>query len=365
MLDFCTICKKCADNCPSHSIPAGDREPIDGGLRWAIDADSCFRYWNAIGTDCGRCMTVCPYSHPDNAAHNLVRWADPALGSGPPGDAVDGRPVLRPQAAYPAAAGRDRSALSKQRLIHVVQRADDVAPAAGQFDLARTVVAPTGQSAAHTQRRHGVEVVDLVVDEGQSRRRAGRAVSESRAGGRPCSFPSPCRRGVRGKEVAQVVAAQHRLHRSPVLGGGDGVAHRLRPTGGGERAGPGRDASIRSSAAGHPGRAAGEPRRSAGGTDRARRFPVAGTRCRRPPGPPAGCPPRGRQGRRSSPRRGFPAASVRERRPAARPGPIHAGRSGAAVPDRPGGDGEDLVQAVRDHAVEVENKRLHAFNGSR
>ncbi len=75
MIDFCTVCKKCADNCPSGSIPSGDRERIDGAWRWAIDPDSCFRYWNAIGTDCGRCLTVCPYSHPDNPAHNLLRAA--------------------------------------------------------------------------------------------------------------------------------------------------------------------------------------------------------------------------------------------------------------------------------------------------
>ena len=75
VLDFCTVCRKCADNCPTGSIPTGDRQALDDGLRWAIDADSCFRFWNATGTDCGRCMTVCPYSHPDNAAHNLVRWA--------------------------------------------------------------------------------------------------------------------------------------------------------------------------------------------------------------------------------------------------------------------------------------------------
>lgn len=72
-LDFCTICKKCADNCPPHAIPFGDREPIDSGLRWRLDSEACFAYWNAVGTDCGRCMTVCPYSHPDNVAHNLVR----------------------------------------------------------------------------------------------------------------------------------------------------------------------------------------------------------------------------------------------------------------------------------------------------
>jgi ferredoxin len=74
MIDFCRICLKCAENCPSRSIPFDDRQQIDGAYRWRIDADTCFRYWNTVGTDCGRCMTVCPYSHPDNLAHNLVRW---------------------------------------------------------------------------------------------------------------------------------------------------------------------------------------------------------------------------------------------------------------------------------------------------
>jgi ferredoxin len=75
VLDFCTVCRKCAATCPVGAIPSGPRLPIDDGLRWAIDADTCFRYWNAVGTDCGRCMAVCPYSHPDNPAHNLVRQA--------------------------------------------------------------------------------------------------------------------------------------------------------------------------------------------------------------------------------------------------------------------------------------------------
>jgi ferredoxin len=75
VLDFCRICQKCVETCPSQSIPAGDREEIDGALRWRINSDSCFRYWNRVGTDCARCMAVCPYSHPNNPAHNLVRWA--------------------------------------------------------------------------------------------------------------------------------------------------------------------------------------------------------------------------------------------------------------------------------------------------
>ncbi len=74
LVDFCNICKKCADNCPSRSIPFDDRQEFEGALRWKIDPDTCFRYWNAVGTDCGKCMAVCPYSHPDNWAHNIIRW---------------------------------------------------------------------------------------------------------------------------------------------------------------------------------------------------------------------------------------------------------------------------------------------------
>ncbi len=71
--DFCQICKKCADNCPSKAIPFGDEGGEAGHRRWKLDEIKCFQYWNVIGTDCGLCMTVCPYSHPDNWAHNLVR----------------------------------------------------------------------------------------------------------------------------------------------------------------------------------------------------------------------------------------------------------------------------------------------------
>ena len=74
MIDFCNICKKCAENCPSNSIPFDDRQEMDGALRWRLDADSCFRYWNVVGTDCGICMKICPYAHPDTFYHNVIRW---------------------------------------------------------------------------------------------------------------------------------------------------------------------------------------------------------------------------------------------------------------------------------------------------
>ena len=73
-VDFCNVCMKCAENCPSKSISFNDRQVIDGALRWQINSDSCFRYWNVVGTDCGICMNVCPFSHPNTFYHNLIRW---------------------------------------------------------------------------------------------------------------------------------------------------------------------------------------------------------------------------------------------------------------------------------------------------
>ena len=74
VVDLCRRCTKCVDNCPSRSIPVGDRQEIDGAWRWRINSETCFSYWNQIGTDCGRCIAVCPYSHPDTLVHRPIRW---------------------------------------------------------------------------------------------------------------------------------------------------------------------------------------------------------------------------------------------------------------------------------------------------
>ena len=75
VLDFCTMCEKCAEVCPSQAIPRGVRSEVDGALRWQIDSETCYTYWCRIGTDCARCVSACPYSHPDTAMHGLVRLA--------------------------------------------------------------------------------------------------------------------------------------------------------------------------------------------------------------------------------------------------------------------------------------------------
>jgi len=74
MLDFCLSCKKCADVCPSKSISSVPPKMVHGVKRWQINSESCFTYWCKAGTDCGRCMATCPYSHPDNLLHNSIRF---------------------------------------------------------------------------------------------------------------------------------------------------------------------------------------------------------------------------------------------------------------------------------------------------
>ena len=72
--DFCGKCLKCADACPASAISKKDKEVIGGVKRWQIDQEKCFTYWSYAGTDCGRCIGVCPYSHPDNLFHNTIRF---------------------------------------------------------------------------------------------------------------------------------------------------------------------------------------------------------------------------------------------------------------------------------------------------
>jgi len=72
---FCKICKKCADACPANAIPRGPQEIVAGVEKWQSRDDTCYRHWRTVGTDCAVCLKVCPFSHPANPVHDLVRWA--------------------------------------------------------------------------------------------------------------------------------------------------------------------------------------------------------------------------------------------------------------------------------------------------
>lgn len=70
---FCQACKKCADSCPSKSIPQGEKMVYNGFEKWKVNEDSCFDYWSKVGTDCSICMAICPFSRPDTLLHRIVR----------------------------------------------------------------------------------------------------------------------------------------------------------------------------------------------------------------------------------------------------------------------------------------------------
>jgi reductive dehalogenase len=70
---FCTVCRKCADSCPSHALSPGEKEHVRGVAKWPTNVERCYGYWRTVGTDCGICMAVCPFSHRNTLFHSLVR----------------------------------------------------------------------------------------------------------------------------------------------------------------------------------------------------------------------------------------------------------------------------------------------------
>ncbi len=60
--EFCKICNKCSKTCPGKAIPHGDMDLIDGVMRWKINQEQCYGMWRRIGTDCGVCLSTCPFS---------------------------------------------------------------------------------------------------------------------------------------------------------------------------------------------------------------------------------------------------------------------------------------------------------------
>ncbi|MCB2199150.1 4Fe-4S dicluster domain-containing protein [bacterium] len=70
---FCTVCGKCAKTCPPRALTKGKKSTILGVKKWPTKVESCYTYWRRMGTDCGVCMAVCPFSHKNSPLHNSVR----------------------------------------------------------------------------------------------------------------------------------------------------------------------------------------------------------------------------------------------------------------------------------------------------
>lgn len=74
--DFCQKCTKCARECPSFSIPFGDKITFNGYEMWKPDVEKCARYRinNPGGAMCGRCMKVCPYNFEGALGDSFYHW---------------------------------------------------------------------------------------------------------------------------------------------------------------------------------------------------------------------------------------------------------------------------------------------------
>jgi ferredoxin len=71
---FCERCKICAENCPSGAIPTGEKIEYNGIMKWQMDAESCYKYWNSVGSDCSLCLTTCPWTKPPTRFHRAMSY---------------------------------------------------------------------------------------------------------------------------------------------------------------------------------------------------------------------------------------------------------------------------------------------------
>jgi reductive dehalogenase len=76
---FCEVCKRCAEECPSRSIPRGEpamegptESNADGVMKWRVNPEACYRYWIRNGASCSNCIRVCPWNKPNDLLHRAV-----------------------------------------------------------------------------------------------------------------------------------------------------------------------------------------------------------------------------------------------------------------------------------------------------
>lgn len=81
--DFCRVCRKCAEHCPSQSIsleepswesPWGTPSNNDGVYKWYVNVDTCYAFWVRNSTDCSNCVRACPFTKPPGIIHDITRF---------------------------------------------------------------------------------------------------------------------------------------------------------------------------------------------------------------------------------------------------------------------------------------------------
>jgi len=79
---FCRVCKKCAETCPGEAL-SFETEPSwevtgpwnqPGKKVWQEDAAKCLEAWRKLGTGCGTCIRVCPYTkRAETKVHDIIK----------------------------------------------------------------------------------------------------------------------------------------------------------------------------------------------------------------------------------------------------------------------------------------------------
>lgn len=61
LTEFCKKCALCLSNCPSKAITHRTRM-VNGRQFYKFDENKCFDMWVKSGTDCGTCISACPFT---------------------------------------------------------------------------------------------------------------------------------------------------------------------------------------------------------------------------------------------------------------------------------------------------------------
>ncbi len=68
--DFCEACKLCSKFCPGKAIPK-EKSTEDDIHRWQVNQEKCYSKWRDFGTDCGVCISNCPFSSEFNVLSTI------------------------------------------------------------------------------------------------------------------------------------------------------------------------------------------------------------------------------------------------------------------------------------------------------
>ncbi|UCE21670.1 MAG: reductive dehalogenase [Candidatus Aminicenantes bacterium] len=82
LMEFCKVCKRCAEACPSKCLSFDDEPSFQvkgewsnpGHQAWFEDSPKCLAYWQESTSGCSICIPVCPWAKKDKTMiHEIVK----------------------------------------------------------------------------------------------------------------------------------------------------------------------------------------------------------------------------------------------------------------------------------------------------